>query len=184
VLAQVDETAAKLPSDHRLVAEIGLLRAKVCQARGLVDEARTWFEASESNEALDSSQRAAATLGAARALQLQGHSDEANGRLRELVEQEAPPLVHAGAWNDLADVALEEGRQRRDADRITDALYGYLRGVVLYLPQPGESTVEHRRALAGAAQCFEYLSQLAEDLDEKSLNRRRAADLRDRLEHK
>jgi hypothetical protein len=71
----------------------------------------------------------------------------------------------AGAWNGLGDLMLDEGRKgaggKPDPDKITDALYCYLRGVVQYIPLPGESSAEYERAMFYSAKCFDYLGQLA-----------------------
>ena len=61
-----------------------------------------------------------------------------------------------------------------DAEKITDALYCYLRGVVQYPPLPGDSTLEHERAIAGAAQCFRFLSQIDSKAEGKRANKDRA----------
>lgn len=182
VIGRVESDAKTLLSDDRLAAEVVLLHGKVAQAQGRLEEARSRFADAEANPALQPWDRADASLGVARILEATGESEAAEQRYRNIVEGDASPLVLAAAWNHLADVRLEAGRQARDASLITDALYGYLRGVVLYVPQAGDSHDEFHRALAGAAQCFEYLSQLATDPKEKALNRRRAADLRQRLE--
>jgi tetratricopeptide (TPR) repeat protein len=183
VLDEVEPAVTANGSAERLAAEITLLRGLVMQAQSPGEKARLLFERASASAALDSSDHARAALGIARALGVEGQNDAALMGYRNVVEMEgAPEYVLASAWNGLADAALEQGRSGRDAERITQALFGYLRGVVLYLPERAEPRDEYRRALAGAAQCFEYLSQLATNTDDKLLNRRRAEELRHRLD--
>jgi hypothetical protein len=63
---------------------------------------------------------------------------------------------------------VAEGREKRDAGVLMDALYMYLRGVVQYGPSAGESTYEYERALAGAAECFNNLSQVESNKELKA----------------
>lgn len=177
-LGRLESEEKLLLSSERLAMEVVLLRGKIDRAEGKLDEARERFQTALRSEALKPWDRAEASLGLARTLDAQGLPDAAGRIYRELVELDASPLVLAAAWNHIADERLEAGRQGRDAAAITEASYGYLRGVVLYVPRAGDSREEFHRALDGAAQCFEYLSQLATDPQEKQLNRQRAADLR------
>ena len=182
MLDQVESGAKLLPSDQGLACDFALLGGHVAWAQGRWEEAHRRFTDAEACPELLPAERAEASLGLARALEATGQPKAADRRYRDLVERDAPPLVLAAAWNHLADNGLEAGRQARDAGRITEALYAYLRGVVLYVPKAGDSREEYHRALAGAAQCFESLSQLATASEDKELQRRRAADLRRRLE--
>src|SRR5262249_37000623 len=102
-----------------------------------------------------------AQLGLARCLQQEsGKAGEAEQQFRKLVTEDAPNAVLAGAWNGIGDITLAAGYAKKDQEKILDALYAYLRGVVQYTPAPGEATNEYERALAGTAKCFEFISQL------------------------
>ena len=167
---------------ERLSVEVTLLRGLVAQALGRHEEARDLLEPLRESAVLEAPDRARAALAIARALEGDGERDKALKQYQVLVElAEAPPVVYAAAWNGLADAALEEGVGGRDPERLMQALFAYLRGVVQYLPEGSEPRDEHRRSLAGAAQCFEYLAQLSTEPDERLSHRRRAAELRRQL---
>ncbi len=143
------------------------------------DVARAEYEKGAHEKRLDPDLAARCRLGVARCLRGEGRVADATARLHELAQTE--PEVLAGAWNDLADLSLDAGVGKRDGDAIRIALYSYLRGVVQYAPADRGRSPEHRRALAGAAQAFEYEAQLATDPEVKQLARRRAAELRQQL---
>ncbi|HZM00679.1 MAG TPA: tetratricopeptide repeat protein [Planctomycetota bacterium] len=177
----LDGIAGPAREDSRLGSEVEFLRARISEAWKDFAEARAGYERARRNEDLDPGRRDEAALGGARCLHAEGRTREAEQIYRELVDRDASPLVLAGAWNGLADLALAEGRAKRDPDRLTDALFAYMRGVVLYLPRADEPAEEQRRAVTGAAQCFEYLSQLASDPQVKAHYRLRARMLREGL---
>jgi hypothetical protein len=105
---------------------------------------------------------------------------DAEAKYRGLVSRDVPALVLAGAWNGLGDIMFAAGKAKPDADVITDALYAYLRGSVLYTPNPGESTLELERSLRGSADCFLALSQIETKPERKNLYAARA---KDRIEY-
>ena len=96
-----------------------------------------------------------------------GQRAEAEPILRALVAESESVRVQSGAWNALGEILAADGSARKEAEPILDALYAYLRTVVQYKPLPGESTLEYERALAGAAQCFQYLSELEQNAEKK-----------------
>lgn len=109
-----------------------------------------------------------ARLGQARCQVEQKKPTEAEGLYKKITAEDAPNWVLAGAWNGLADLTKAEGREKRDANVLMDALFMYLRGVVQYGPVPGEPSNEYERALAGAAECFDNLSQVESNKDLKA----------------
>jgi len=177
----LDRIEAALGRDARFASVANLLRAEIGEAQGRLDEARGRYEQAENDERLETAGRETATLGLGRCLQAQGRLAEAESRYRDLVRRGSSSHVLAGAWNGLGDLALSAGRKARDPGRIEQALFAYMRGVVLYTPDEGEPGAESRRATEGAAQCYESLAQLASDPGQRKLDRRRAGDLRARL---
>jgi predicted negative regulator of RcsB-dependent stress response len=148
-------------------AVIDILKGRVLEAQGKHNEARAAYESSANSSAVPPEEQAEAKLGIARCAQAAKKGAEAQGIYRELTGKDAPPHVLAGAWNGLADLTVEEGVAKKAAEPILDALYMYLRGVVQYPPQPGASTSEYERSLAGAALAFKYLSDLEKDGEKK-----------------
>jgi hypothetical protein len=157
----------------------GLLEA------GLLAAAGDFAQAGERYGALESAPVAAlaqaARLGRARMLLAGGKRAEAEPILRTLVAESESARVQSGAWNALGEALAADGVARKQAEPILDGLYAYLRTVVQYKPLPGESTVEYERALAGAEQCFQHLSELEQNAEKKealrSQQRQRLAQL-------
>ncbi len=163
------DTVAQAAKDPGPQAEIALVRGRLFELQKMSAEARAQYEAAEKTAGVPPTIALEAQLGQARCLVLDGKASEAEPTFRELTKAEAPGHVLAGAWNGLADITSEEGRAKRDMDRILEAAYGYLRGVVQYKPGVGEPTLEHQRALAGVARCFRYISELEQNSDRKRL---------------
>lgn len=161
---------------------VGLLEAGMLLADGKVAEARARYDAVESAAGSDAELAQEARLGRARTLLLEGKGAEAEPLLRALVTESKNPRVQSGAWNALGEMGAADGRARKDADKILDALYAYLRTVVQYKPLPGESTTEYERALAGAGTCFRYLSELESNPEKKRLLRQRQTERLEQLE--
>ena len=140
----------------------------------ILERQKKWSEAySAYNAALTTSGVTAvasqqARLGQARCQVEQKKPTEAEGLYRKISGEDAPNWILAGAWNGLADLAKAEGREKRDANVLLDALFMYLRGVVQYGPVPGEPSNEYERALAGAAECFDNLYQVESNKDLKA----------------
>lgn len=190
----VDEAARELESarvnarsagvDSRFEAVAVALRGRIDETRGNLAEARADYDAALRDGVLDAGLAARTELGVARCFQGQGDVAGARERFRKLTMMDVPHLVLAGAWNGLADLALDEGVRRRDREQIDVALYSYLRGVVLYLPEEGEPRREHDRAISGAARAFDYVGQIETDPQKKQLARARALMLRRTLPKK
>lgn len=162
---------------------LNVLKGRVFEAAGDYSSAlsayKTVFDA-----ATDDAGKAAAELGMARALFGQGKFGEADAKYRALTVRDLPPLVLAGAWNGLGDLMLKAGKEKRDVELITDSLYAYLRGCVLYTPQTGEPTAEYERAVAGAYECFKGISEIETVDARKKTFMARAKERREHLETK
>lgn len=161
---------------------VGLLEAGLLLADGKLAEARQRYDAVESAAGESAELAQEARLGRARTLALEGKKAEAEPVLRALVAESKNARVQSGAWNALGEMGAADGRARKDADIILDALYAYLRTVVQYKPLPGESTTEYERALAGAGTCFRYLSELESNAEKKRLLRQRHTDRQEQLQ--
>jgi len=151
-----------------LGVEVKALGGRILMAQGKFADARAAFEAAEKDPKATPNVAAFSRLGAAECLKAEGKADDAEKRFKAIVEGEGPSFLLAGAWNGLGDLLSEKGKTARNADLITEALFAYLRGVVQYVPAPGEPQDEFERALGGSAKCFKLLSQLETNKDRKS----------------
>lgn len=176
--------AKKADVDPRFDAVAGALRGRILEAKKSYASARAEYSRALVSDVLPQDIAARTRLGVARCLHAEGNPSEARTRYRALTNTDASNSVLAGAWNGLADLALDEGIAHRDRNQIEIALFSYLRGVVLYVPSPGERTTEHERAIRGAAQAFDYISQLETDPKSRRLAQVRALALRRRLEQR
>lgn len=150
-------------------AVAGLLEAGSIAAGGDFAKAGERYAALES--APDKALAQEARLGRARMLLAAGKGPEAEPILRALVQESESARVQSRAWNALGEALTADGVAKKQAEPILDGLYAYLRTVVQYKPLPGESTVEYERALAGAEQCFQHLSELEQNAEKKELLR-------------
>ncbi|HZM01189.1 MAG TPA: tetratricopeptide repeat protein, partial [Planctomycetota bacterium] len=137
-------------------------------AQGKFADARAAFEQVEKDPQASADVAATAKLGVAESLKREGKLSEAETLFKAIVEEDGPSFLHAGAWNGLGDLLVEQGSKARDIDKLIDALYAYLRGVVQYVPAAGESQAEYERALGGSARCFKLISQLETNKDRKA----------------
>jgi tetratricopeptide (TPR) repeat protein len=154
---------------------VQVLKGRVFEEQKDYAKARAAYGVASSASGLDARIVQLGKLGEARCTAATGDKTKAEGIFRSLVREDATNGVLAGAWNGLGDLMLEDGKKGKgDAEKITDALYCYLRGVVQYPPLPGDSTLEHERAIAGAAQCFRFLSQIDSKAEGKRANKDRA----------
>jgi len=174
-----DAQAGKLPASFQ--ALLSLLRGRILRANGKFTDARAAFESLLKQADLAPDIAGSAKLGIAECLKAEGKGSDAEAHFREIVSGTGPTFVLAGAWNGLADVLLEQGKAKRDADLLLQALYGYLRGVVQYVPGEAEPKDEYERSLAGAADSFRYLSEVETDKDRKAVFARRATERQELL---
>ncbi len=167
--------------DRSVQAGFDLLRGRILEEQQKLPEAERLFEQVANASEADPALIASAKLGLGRCAQRKGRMPDAERRYREIVVQVAPNDVLAGAWNGLGDIAFEEGTGKRDPDRLREALFAYLRGVVLYVPGPEGQSDEHERALAGSAKAFRAIGELESNAERKRLFLERARARREEL---
>ena len=161
-------------------ASFDFLRGRILEEQKKFADAQRTYEGVSSSGA-DPELAFAAKLALARCAQKDNKTNDAQRRYRELVTADAPSDVLAGAWNGLGDLALAEAAQKRDQEGMRYALFAYLRGVVLYVPDRRGSSEEYERALAGAAKAFKGVGELDSDAARKKTFLTRAQQLRAQL---
>lgn len=178
-----EDAGAALEQLSNEMKKQGLPQEPLNPLRGRVLEAQNNFSAASGaynqmlTAATDDATKAAAELGIARCLVGQKKVGEAEAKYRAIVGRDGlPASVLAGAFNGLGQIAYDAGREKRDADLLTNALFHYLRGSVLYTPASGESTAEYERAIRGSADCFKALSEVEQNPERKKMNSQRAAE--------
>ncbi|MDZ4774412.1 MAG: tetratricopeptide repeat protein [Planctomycetota bacterium] len=172
--------------DGSFSAAVNVQKGRLLEDQGKFAEAQAAFTVAEKAPGVVPSVVSLAILGQGRCAVALGDKVKAEGLFRKIVNSEGSGPILAGGWNGIGDLLLEEGKgsganKKPDTDKITDAMYCYMRGVVQYIPLPGESSAEYERALASSAQCFEYLSQLDTRAESKAANKARAQARRDQL---
>jgi tetratricopeptide (TPR) repeat protein len=162
------------------VTPLNLLRGRVQEETGDFASAVSSYKTVLDSGA-DDAAKAAAELGIARCTLGMGKTTDAEMKFKALTSRDLPPLVLAGAWNGLGKIWYDAGAAKRDAEAITEALYAYLRGCVLYTPQSGEPTAEYEHAVRGSYDCFKAISEIeVKDTKKKDAFAKNA---RERLEH-
>jgi tetratricopeptide (TPR) repeat protein len=149
---------------------VNVLKGRLLEDQKKYAEAQAAYTVAEKATGVEASVVQQAILGQGRCAVALKDNVKAEGLFRKLTTSpDASAPVLAGAWNGLGDIMIEDARKagKPDQDKITDALYCYMRGVVLYVPLPGESTAEYERAQYFSAKCFEYLGSLATKADIK-----------------
>lgn len=176
-----DLSAAALSAgvENGFSSGINVLKGRILEEQGKIAEAKAAYGVAEKATGVSPTIVQQARLGQGRCLVLLKNKPEADVIFRKLVTEDATNAVLAGAWNGIAEILKDEAREKRDADKMLDALYAYLRGVVQYAPVPGESAGEYKRALQGSADCFKLLADLEQNADRKRMNTERQ---RERLE--
>jgi tetratricopeptide (TPR) repeat protein len=162
-------------------SELGLLKGRVLEAQKKYAEAKAQYEAVAKAAGVAPTVGLESQLGLARCLQASGDTAKADEQFRALVKQDAPNNVLAGAWNGIGDIAEADAYKSKNIDKMLDALFAYLRGVVQYPPARGEPTMEYERALAGASTCFKFVADLESNKDKKKLYNDRAKERADQL---
>lgn len=151
-------------------AAFELLRGTLLEEQGKLADADRIYEGASKLEGVDPAVLQTVRLSIARCAQLAGRKGDAEQRYRQLVLQDAPNAVLAGAWNGLGDLVFQPALEKRDVEGLREALFAYLRGVVLYVPDRDGPTDEHERALAGAAKSFKALGELDANPQAKKLS--------------
>ena len=167
-LEELNSGAVTAGVESNFSAVVAVQRGRILERQKKWSEAFSAYNAAITTSGVTALATQLARLGQGRCQMEQNKTSEAEALFRKLTSEEAPNMVLAGAWNGLADITKAEGRTKRDASVLLDALYMYLRGVVQYGPVPGESTSEYERALAGSAECFGYLSDVESNKELKA----------------
>jgi tetratricopeptide (TPR) repeat protein len=164
-LDQLSTDALTAGADPGFSSAVNVLKGSVLEDQKKYAEAQAAFAVAEKATGVTPAVVQQAILGQARCAVALNDKTKAEGLFRKVTTTDSAAPIMAGAWNGLGDLLLEEGRKgaggKADPDKITDALYCYLRGVVQYVPLPGESSAEYERAMFYSAKCFDYLGQLA-----------------------
>lgn len=155
-------------ADANSVTALDLLRGRALESQKKWPDAQAAYERVAAAKEMPADLVAMAQLGAARAVQGAGKKDDAVKRYKDLLAKRPPPVVSAGAWNGLGDVALEAATPKKEVDGLEDALLSYLHGVVLDTPSPAEPTEELERALAGTVKTLQLLADAENNKDRKA----------------
>jgi len=162
-MEDVISTAEKGGVDTSFLSAFDYYRGRLLEAAGDRIGAKVKYQSAAAARGVPLSATAMARLAIARCDQNDGQVDAARIAYREITQLDAGNEVLAGAWNGLADITFAEAAKSRNIEKVTDALFQYLRGVVEYGPAPGEATDEYERALAGAASSFKQMSEIEKD---------------------
>lgn len=176
--AALDALIPKVTAQGPFQTEVSLVRAHLREVAGAHAEARALYQEVAGASGVSEAAVEQAELGVARTLLLEGSRAEAADLLRGLTTEAHTDLVLAGTWNGLGDLWREDGRQAKNQDRLLDAAFAYLRGVLLHPPEPGEPTTEHEHALGGVALVYKYLFELEQNPERKRINKDRFAERR------
>lgn len=167
-LEDLNNGAVTAGVESNFSAVVAVQRGRILERQKKWSDAFSAYNAAITTSGVTAFAAQLARLGQGRCQIEQNKTSDAEALFRKLTSEDAPNMVLAGAWNGLADITKADGRTKRDASILLDALYMYLRGVVQYGPVPGESTSEYERALAGAAECFGYLSDVESNKELKA----------------
>src|SRR5688572_4428667 len=148
-------------------AQFDFLKGRLAEEQKKYADAERIFQSVLTGAGADTDLQLAAKLALARCAQRAERVKDAEDKYREIVKLDAPNDVLAGAWNGLGDLALARGTKDRQAEELRYALFAYLRGKVLYVPERGGTTEEHERALAGSAKAFKAVGELENDAAKK-----------------
>jgi tetratricopeptide (TPR) repeat protein len=162
-------------------AQFDFLKGRLLEEQKKYPDAESTFQRVVGAAGGDADLQLAAKLAIARCAQRAERVKDAEDKYREIVKSDAPNEVLAGAWNGLGELALARGTKARDAEELRYALFAFLRGVVLYVPERGGTTDEYERALAGSADAFKAVGELENDAAKKKTFLTRAQQRREQL---
>jgi len=171
-----DAVAAGVPGGFS--ATISMLSGRLLEDQGKIPEAAAKYGVAEKASGVSLVVQQEARLGQARCLSKQNKHTEAEAMFRKLTGEDASNAVLAGAWNGIGDLwrgdAKASGKSEAEqAEKLLDAAFAYMRGVVQYGPGPGESMREYRRSLEGAMVCYQNLQQIEKNAEKKQAYLRR-----------
>lgn len=165
-------------------ATVSLLKGRLLEDQGKVPEAAAAYGVAEKTTGAAPVVQQQARLGQGRCLVTQKKNSEAEAIFRKLSGEDAPNNVLAGAWNGLGDLWKQDAltkTENEQVEKLYDAAYAYMRGVVQFGPGPGESTREYRRSLQGAADTFKGLMAVEKNADKKKVYQARYQERVDQL---
>jgi tetratricopeptide (TPR) repeat protein len=168
-LQAIQKTAKDAGVDDLYLGTFEVFAGRLLEAQKKMVEAKLKFELVAANRGISPALTAEAKLGIARCSQAEGQPAKALEIYKQIIDQALGNEVLAGAWNGMGDIARDEASKAKNADKMIDALYMYLRGVVEFAPAPGEGTAEFERAIAGSAAAFKALSELESDAAKKKV---------------
>lgn len=179
-LAASRQAAIEARLDEELLREFDFLEAGLLESRGKLSEAANAYEKLSAAASSNPLVADLARIGAARCqYQKAGDASKAKAVCEEVINKAnegTSPVVMAAAWNGLGEVQLQEGRKDRKADKVREALFSVLRGVVQYFPAEHDRTIEYERSLFLSGQAFKSLADLTTDETQKKLNLLRAGE--------
>jgi tetratricopeptide (TPR) repeat protein len=166
-------TAAGVEASFNSV--VNVLKGRLNEEQGKFAEAQAAYGVVAKANGVPVSISQKARLGEARCMVALNKKADAKTVFQALTKEDASNAVLAGAWNGIADLMVEEARaNQNDPDKLLDALFCYMRGVVQYAPLPGEPYTEYKRALKGSATAFKFISEVEKNADRKRLYLERA----------
>lgn len=172
-----DSVTAGVPAGFN--ATISFLKGRLLEDQNKITEAAAAYGVAEKAAGVSLIVQQQSRLGQGRCLLAQKKYSDAEALFRKLTSEDAPNLVLAGAWNGIADTWVEDAKNKSDAEqaeKLLDAAYAYMRGVVQYGPGPGETVREYKRSLMGSVKAFQALAQVEKNKERQELYRRRAAE--------
>lgn len=156
---------------------VNVLKGKLFEEQQKYAEAQAAYGVAEKATGVPAPIAQQARLGLARCMVALNKKSDAEAAFKKLVAEDAPNTVLAGAWNGLGDLMVEDARaHQNDADKLLDAAFCYLRGVVQYAPVPGDSIVEYKRSMKGVTEVFKFISQVDKNAERAKLYKARAAE--------
>lgn len=165
-------------------ATISLLKGRLLEDQGKIPEAAAAYGVAEKTTGAAPLVQQQARLGQGRCLLHQKKGSDAEAIFRKLTGEDAPNIVLAGAWNGLGDIWKQDALAKTESEQVEklyDAAYAYMRGVVQFGPGPGESAREYRRSLQGAADTFKGLVAVEKNAEKKKVYQARYQERVDQL---
>lgn len=162
--------------DEDLVA-LEIIKGRALEASGKFGDAVNEYKGVVNKAARFPAVANEAKLGLARCLVLDKKLGEAEPIFNDIAEKSDNASVAAGAYNGIGDCLRAKYESDQNPETLRKALMAYMRGVVFYLPGPGDDELEHARALVNAGYCFEKLKDTMPTPEAKDIYRNRARTL-------
>lgn len=148
----------KLPESGALVDRIKLLKAEAALGAGDTKKAKS--------EATLIAGGSSPLAGDAKVLMAQialaeRNVPEATKLFTDAMKTVATKRARAACFNGLGSILLEQGKEKKTADQIREALLLFLRTALVLVPDAGEPTDAHETGIYRAAESFQYLGELS-----------------------